>query len=144
MAILNRWLAPAALAVGLGFGAMTPAPAQAQDTLTRVLVDVADVVLRGGQPYYRYGDYGSDDRLIVQRDRYGREAYYRMVPALRRQRSQWPAVRQCLWLLPQCGRIATSNATSTASARPATTIRDTTRAAYDRYYNTARLPLRPH
>ena len=80
MAILTRLLAPAALAVGLGFGAMTPAPAQAQDTLTRVLVDVADVVLRGGQPYYRYGNYGYDDRLIVQRDRYGRDAYYRMLP----------------------------------------------------------------
>jgi len=80
MAILARWLAPAALAVGLGFGAMTPAPAQAQDTLTRVLVDIADVVLRGGQPYYRYGNYGYDDRLIAQRDRYGRVVYYRMVP----------------------------------------------------------------
>ena len=80
MAILTRWLAPAALAVGLGFGAMTPAPAQAQDTLTRVLVDIADVVLRGGQPYYRYGNYGYDDRLIAQRDRYGRVVYYRMVP----------------------------------------------------------------
>lgn len=80
MAILTRWLAPAALAVGLGFGAMTPAPAQAQDTLTRVLVDVADVVLRGGQPYYRNGNYGDDDRLIAQRDRYGRVVYYRTVP----------------------------------------------------------------
>ena len=48
MAILTRWLAPAALAAGLGFGAMTQAPAQAQDTLTRVLVDVAHVQLRGG------------------------------------------------------------------------------------------------
>lgn len=81
MTILSRWLAPAVLAAGLGFGAMTPAPAQAQDdTLTRVLVDIADVVLRGGVPYYRYGDYGYDDRLIAQRDRYGRLVYYRMVP----------------------------------------------------------------
>lgn len=81
MTILSRWLAPAVLAAGLGFGAMTPAPAQAQDdTLTRVLVDIADVVLRGGVPYYRYGDYGYDDRLITQRDRYGRIVYYRMVP----------------------------------------------------------------
>ena len=79
MAILNRWLAPAALAVGLGFGAMTPAPVQAQDAPNRVLVDVADVVVRGGQPYYRYGDYGADDRLAAERDRYGREAYYRTV-----------------------------------------------------------------
>lgn len=81
MTILSRWLAPAVLAAGLGFGAVTPAPAQAQDdTLTRVLVDIADVVLRGGVPYYRYGDYGYDDRLIAQRDRYGRVVYYRMVP----------------------------------------------------------------
>jgi hypothetical protein len=81
MAILSRWLAPAALAAGLGFGAMTlPAPAQAQDDLIRVLVDVADVVLRGGQPYYRHGNYGYDDRLIAGRDRYGRLVYYRTVP----------------------------------------------------------------
>ena len=80
MTILSRWLAPAALAAGLGFGAMTPAPVQAQDTLTRVLVDVADVVLRGGVPYYRQGDYGYDDRLITQRDPYGRVVYYRTVP----------------------------------------------------------------
>lgn len=80
MAILSRWLAPAVLAAGLGFGALTPAPAQAQDdALTRVLVDIADVVIRGGNPYYRHGDYGYDDRLIVQRDRYGRPIYYRNV-----------------------------------------------------------------
>ena len=80
MAKLTRWLAPAVLAAGLGFGALAPAPVQAQDTLTRVLVDIADVVLRGGQPYYRYGNYGYDDRLIVGRDRYGRIVYYRQVP----------------------------------------------------------------
>ena len=80
MAILSRWLAPAVLAAGLGLGAMVPAPAQAEDDLVRVLVDVADVVLRGGQPYYRYGDYGYNDRLIATRDRYGRLVYYRMVP----------------------------------------------------------------
>ena len=81
MAILSRWFAPAVLAAGLGFGAMAvPAPAQAQDDLVRVLVDVADVVLRGGQPYYRHGNYGYDDRLIATRDRYGRLVYYRMAP----------------------------------------------------------------
>ena len=77
---LSRFLAPATLAVALGFGAMAPAPAQAQDELTRVLVDIADVVLRGGVPYYRHGDYGYNDRLIVSRDRYGRVVYYRTVP----------------------------------------------------------------
>ena len=81
MAILSRWLASAVLAAGLGSAALLPAPAHAQDALTRVLVDVADVVLRGGQPYYRYGNQGDYDRLIVQRDRYGRPVYYRVVPA---------------------------------------------------------------
>lgn len=82
MAPMTRWIAPAILAAGLGFGAMAaPAPVQAQDNLSRVLVDIADVVLRGGQPYYRHGDYGHDDRLIVVRDRYGRPTYYRRVPA---------------------------------------------------------------
>ncbi|WP_410971339.1 hypothetical protein, partial [Salmonella sp. SAL04269] len=47
------------------------------DELVRVLVDVADVIFRGGVPYYRYGDYGRDDRLIVVHDRYGRPLYYR-------------------------------------------------------------------
>lgn len=82
MTTLTRWLAPAVIATGLASAALVPAPAHAQDdTLTRVLVDVADVVLRGGQPYYRYGNGGYDDRLIVQRDRYGRPVYYRMAPA---------------------------------------------------------------
>ena len=81
MKMVSRWLAPAVLAAGLGSTALLPAPARAQDeALTRVLVDVADVVLRGGVPYYRYGDYGYNDRLIVQRDRYGRPVYYRLVP----------------------------------------------------------------
>jgi len=76
-----RWLAPAVLAVGVGLGAtVVPAPARAQDDLTRVLVDVADVVIRSGTPYYRHGDYGYDDRLLVQRNRYGHPVYYRSVP----------------------------------------------------------------
>ena len=78
---MGRLLAPAVLAAGLGVGALVPAPAQAQDSLTRVLVDVADVVLQGGQPYYRHGNYGTNDRVYVQRDRYGRPVYYRVVPA---------------------------------------------------------------
>ncbi len=78
MIVLSRGLAPAILAVALGFGAV--APVQAQDDLVRVLVSVADVVFRGSTPYYRQGDYGYDDRLTVQRDRYGRPVYYRSVP----------------------------------------------------------------
>jgi hypothetical protein len=82
MDTVSRWLAPAVVAAGFGMAALSPVPAYAQsgDDLVRVLVDVADVVLRGGTPYYRYGDYGYDDRLIVGRDRYGRPVYYRQVP----------------------------------------------------------------
>ncbi len=80
MNTLSRWLGPAALAAGLGFGAIAPAQVQAQDDLTRVLVDVADVVFRSGDPYYRNGNYGSNDRLTMGRDRYGRPVYYRQAP----------------------------------------------------------------
>jgi len=81
MTNLSRWFAPAVLAAGLGLGAMSPVPVHAQDALTRVLVDVADVVFNQGVPYYRYGNDGYNDRLIVVRDRYGRPVYYRRVPA---------------------------------------------------------------
>lgn len=82
MDAVSRWFALALVTAGLGIAALFPVPAYAQsgDELVRVLVDVADVVLRGGTPYYRYGDYGYDDRLIVGRDRYGRPLYYRHVP----------------------------------------------------------------
>ena len=81
--ILTRWLAPAVFAAGLGFGALTtPSTAQARDDeLVRVLVSVADVVINGGYPYYRYGPhYGYDNRLVVVYDRYRRPTYYRYVP----------------------------------------------------------------
>ena len=79
---LTKMLAPAVLAAGLGMAAIAaPAPAQAQsDDLVRVLVNVADVVLRGDTPYYRHGNYGYNDRLVMQRDRYGNPVYYRYVP----------------------------------------------------------------
>ncbi|MDI1254088.1 hypothetical protein [Thermomonas sp.] len=80
---LSRYFAPAVLAASLGLAAVAaPAPVQAQSSndLMRVLVNVADVVMQGNQPYYRYGDYGYNDRLVVLRDRYGRVAYYRDVP----------------------------------------------------------------
>lgn len=77
---LTKLLAPAVLAAGLGMAAIA-APAQAQsDDLVRVLVNVADVVLRGNTPYYRHGDYGYNDRLTMQRDRYGNPVYYRYIP----------------------------------------------------------------
>ena len=80
MKILSHWFAPAVLAAAMGLGGFAPAPAQAQDAVTRVLVDIADVVLRSGVPYYRYGDYRDHDRLVVGRDRYGRVVYYRVMP----------------------------------------------------------------
>ncbi len=79
---LSRYFAPAILAASLGLAAVAaPAPAQAQSSdLVRVLVSVADVVMRGNTPYYRNGDYGYNDRLVAQRDQYGRIVYYRNVP----------------------------------------------------------------
>lgn len=80
MSATSRWLAFLVLATGLGAAALVPAPARASDDLVRVLVDVADVVLRGSTPYYRHGGHGRHDRLIVVHDRYGRPTYYRQVP----------------------------------------------------------------
>jgi hypothetical protein len=79
MTRVSQWLVPAVLAAG--FGAMVSVTARAQDDgSVRVRVDVTDVVLRSGQPYYRRGNYGPQDRLVVRRDRYGRPTYYRLVP----------------------------------------------------------------
>ncbi|MBN7134824.1 hypothetical protein A7A76_08845 [Lysobacter enzymogenes] len=80
MTVLSRWLAPVALAAGLGAAAVAlPAPARADD-LTRVIVDIADVIVRNNTPYWRYGNYGYNDRLVVVHDRWGRPTYYRNVP----------------------------------------------------------------
>ena len=78
---LTRWVAPAVLAATLGVASLAPAPAKAQsmDELTQTIVNIADVVFRGNQPYYRNGDYGADDRLVMRRDAYGRPVYYRVV-----------------------------------------------------------------
>lgn len=75
---VSRWLAIATLTTALAIGSLTPSPVQAQDGLTRVIVDIADVVLRGNQPYYRYGSYRQQDQLVMGRDRYGRPVYYRV------------------------------------------------------------------
>lgn len=80
MTALSRWLAPVVLALGLGAVAMVPAPARADDQLARVIVDIADVIVRNNTPYYRYGNYGYADRLIVVNDRWGRPTYYRNAP----------------------------------------------------------------
>lgn len=86
MTTLSRWFVPVVLAVGLGVvGLFAVAPAQARGHhhdhhLARVIVGLADVVIRGNVPYYRYGNYGYDDRLIIVHDRYRRPTYYRHVP----------------------------------------------------------------
>ena len=76
----SRWLFTAVLAAGLGLAAMAPTPARASDDLVRLLVDVADVIYHGGQPYYRYGNHDRYDRVVIVRDRYQRPSYYRYVP----------------------------------------------------------------
>lgn len=79
---LTRWLAPAVFAAGFGLAALLPSPAQAHDDdLVRVLVGVADVVINGGHPYYRYGPHhGHANRLVVVYDHHHRPTYYRYVP----------------------------------------------------------------
>jgi hypothetical protein len=77
---LSRWLTSSAVAATLAVAALAPNHTQASDDLIRVVVDLGDVVIRSGHPYYRHGGYGYNDRLIVDRDRYGRPIYYRYVP----------------------------------------------------------------
>lgn len=80
MAALTRWIAPVAVALGLGMAALMPAPARASDDLVRIIVDVADIIYHRGNPYYRHGNYGPYDRIVVVRDYRGRPNYYRHVP----------------------------------------------------------------
>lgn len=81
----TRWLLPVLLAAGLGTAALTPVSARAADLrvehdLVRVVVDIADVIFRGGHPYYRHPGHGHGDRLIVVHDRRGHPVYYRELP----------------------------------------------------------------
>ena len=121
MTSLSRMFAPALLAAGLGFGAMVPAPVQAQDNLARVLVDIADVVFRSGDPYYRHGNYGYNDRLVMGRDRYGRRVYYRVVPRYdnynryNRYNSPWPLDYGPWTKTQRCKRSFLPNNSSTVS-----------------------------
>ena len=81
MTLSTRLLGPAALAAALALTAFAaPAPASAAEPKIRVTVDLGDVIFRNGHPYYRHGGYGYNDRLIVERDRYGRPVYYRYAP----------------------------------------------------------------
>lgn len=77
---LTRWMWPAALATGLATTFAVPTPARASDDLVQVIVDIADVVMRGDTAYDRRGGYGYDDRLRVSYDRHGRPVYYRTAP----------------------------------------------------------------
>ena len=38
------------------------------------------MIVRNNTPYYRYGNFGYADRLIVVNDRWGRPTYYRNAP----------------------------------------------------------------
>ncbi len=84
---LSRWLTTFAMAIALAVAVFAPAPARASDDLIRLVVDLGDVVIRSGHPYYRHGGYGYNDRLIVERDRYGRPIYYRHAPRAHHQPS---------------------------------------------------------
>lgn len=70
MTSATRWVAPVALAIGLGFGSLS-APVHAQDSLTRALVDVAGVMIGENNPYNPYGG----NQRVVQYDAYGRPVY---------------------------------------------------------------------
>lgn len=81
MTLATRLLGSTALAAALALTALAaPAPAAAAEPKLRVIVDLGDVIFRSGHPYYRHGGYGYDDRLIVERDRWGRPVYYRYAP----------------------------------------------------------------
>lgn len=81
MKSIKAILGGTAVALGLGMASFTPAPAQAQSIvdIARVIVSVNDIVYRGGIPYYRYGSYRPQDRIIVVREG-GHRRYYRNVP----------------------------------------------------------------
>lgn len=77
---LSRLSASAVLAAALGLASLAPGKAHASDDLVRVLVNVADVIHRGGQPYYHDRNFGQYQQVVVVRDRYQRPSYYRDVP----------------------------------------------------------------
>ena len=76
----SRLSASAVLAAALGLASLSPGKAHANDDLVRVLVNVADIIHRSGQPYYHDRDYGRYQQVVVVRDRYQRPTYYRYVP----------------------------------------------------------------
>ncbi len=82
MALFNssRLSLSAVLAAALGLALLAPGKAHASDDLVRVIVNVADVIYRSGQPYYHDRNYGRYEQVVVVRDRYQRPTYYRYVP----------------------------------------------------------------
>lgn len=77
---LSRLSTSAVLAAALGLASLAPGKAHASDDLVRVLVSVADVIYRSGQPYYHDRNYGQYQQVVVVRDRYQQPTYYRYVP----------------------------------------------------------------
>ncbi|MDO4708343.1 MAG: hypothetical protein Q4B94_00750 [Pseudomonadota bacterium] len=76
----NRWIAAIVLVIAAVFTVPQTASAQqAQDEDVREYVDAAEVVMRGGQPYYRYSDAGHPERLRIERDPAGQALYYRVI-----------------------------------------------------------------
>ncbi|PJK11392.1 hypothetical protein CO608_02800 [Lysobacteraceae bacterium NML08-0793] len=71
----NRRIVAAVLFMVAAFA--LPQAVMAQSGNEREYVEAADVVMRGGQPYYRHGNFDADDRLYIEYDRSGRSLYYR-------------------------------------------------------------------
>ena len=75
----RAWLPATLLALALGGAAAAmPGQASAADVQVRVLVDVADLIFRSGQPYY-YDD-GYYQPVVVEYDAWRRPVYYRHAP----------------------------------------------------------------
>lgn len=75
----NRWIAGVVLAITAVFALPQAASAQQMQDEEREYVDEADVVMRGGQPYYRYSNDGRREKLHIERDPAGQALYYRVI-----------------------------------------------------------------
>lgn len=75
----RTWWPLALLVLALGStAAVVPGAARAADVQVRVLVDVADLIFRSGQPYYY--DRGYYQPVAVEYDAWRRPVYYRYAP----------------------------------------------------------------
>ena len=66
-----------AMLLSLGVASLMPMRAQAADVQVRVLVDLADLIFRSGNPYYY--EHGHYHPVVVEYDRWQRPVYYRHV-----------------------------------------------------------------